>query len=83
LSLLCRIGFHRWQETELVRAEDIIACMYEGDVCQRCGKVDDPESAREAYFMMLANLRSQSGFRFTVHPALGIRSDAARHEGGS
>lgn len=78
MNLLCRIGIHSWQETELVRAEDIISMNYDGDVCRRCGKIGDIEMAREAYFMMRANLRSQNGFRFIVHPALGIESTAAR-----
>lgn len=67
---LCRFGVHAWKEEELIRAEDVAAVMFDGKVCQRCGKLRDPEMALEAYNMMRSNLRSQSGFRFTLHPAM-------------
>lgn len=76
---LCRFGVHAWKEVELCRAEDIIALMFSGNVCQRCGKLGDPELALDAYNVMRANLRSQSGFRFTFHPAMkafGLSNDS-------
>lgn len=79
MNWLCRLGWHWWEETRLVTAEDIVAVHYDDDVCTRCGKLRNPQYALEAYYMMRANLRSRN-FRYIVHPSLHV-SDAASNEG--
>lgn len=82
MKFLCRIGLHKWRTHEMVRAEDYIAMTFDGEICDRCGKVGDPELALEAYYLMRSNMRTRT-VRFSAHPALGLDLPPAAGDEGS
>jgi hypothetical protein len=53
MNLLCRLGIHRWKEERVLECRLTCATAWlEGDVCQRCEALRDPESFASVYATM-------------------------------
>ena len=57
MSLLCKIGIHRWKEEVVIEQtmSSGIKLRLDGDVCQRCEALRDPENVADVYAIMANN----------------------------
>ena len=77
MSLLCRIGLHRWGEQSVLEQtlSSGLKIILDAEVCRGCDKLRDPENFADVYALMTNNVG-----RIIAHPAVtALAAPSAEH----